>query len=185
MSEDLDRCIQEAIQDNDVTELTQLLDQMQFTGYPAVLHKMNNDDLYDRCNEEFQGYLSGECSIEGFMDCIMEIKRRKLKLKAVEPNEYSGSIIYKFTSDRDPTLFYIGSSTLKGKERAQKHEQRGRTILKTTAKLYLKMKEGHKFIMETLEVCDLNSRKQLQKKEQEYINKLKPTLNNKKASLLQ
>lgn len=150
---------------DDLVELVEAMQNMQLLDDALLLSQMN-DAL--KMND-----------YSGFERAHMEAKRRDLRCSITRPNRYDHGKIYKITCNDE---IYIGSTTLELWDRMQKHEQRSKTLASTKSKLYIAMRAGHKATIELLENYPCNCSTELESREQVWQDRLKPSLNNKRAS---
>ena len=93
--------------------------------------------------------------------------------------EYSNAKFYKIYSDIDED-FYIGSTCCSLSTRMAKHRFSAKVATGKNSKLYRKMQDHgneHFFVVLLDEFRECQNKEQLHKKEREYIDNFKPTLN--------
>ena len=93
-------------------------------------------------------------------------------------NKQNRGKIYKVVNNVDDEI-YVGSTVLKLSKRLDAHRQASKVPLRQNVPLYKKMVEiGPKnFSIYLLVDCQCDNKEQLLRKEREYVEKLKPSLN--------
>jgi hypothetical protein len=90
--------------------------------------------------------------------------------------------IYKMYHESKPELFYVGSTSLTMEARLSVHRCHGRMpVPKTKWQKYMKEHECDGFVMEQLEQVNYTNLSDLRKREQYYVDLLKPQMNSIKA----
>ena len=109
-------------------------------------------------------------------ECLYKcIKANKSKIME---NKYSRGKVYKVVNNVDDEI-YVGSTVLTLSKRLDAHRQGSKVPARQNIALYKKMIEigQHHFSIYLLVDCPCDSREQLLRKEREYVELLKPTLN--------